>query len=53
MRYLGGAPLEPPLVEDPGIILFLFFPSALAMLFISLSRSMVVLANLLYDRLVN
>jgi hypothetical protein len=28
MWYLGGAPLEPPLAEDPGIILFLFFSSA-------------------------
>jgi hypothetical protein len=25
MRYLGGAPLELPLLAVPGIILFLFF----------------------------
>jgi hypothetical protein len=31
-RYLGGAPIEPPLAEDPGIILF--FSSASAMAFI-------------------
>jgi hypothetical protein len=37
MRYLGGAPLEPPLAEDARIILFLFFSSASAMAFISLS----------------
>jgi hypothetical protein len=37
MRYLGGAPLELPLIEDPGIILFLFFSSASAMAFIILS----------------
>jgi hypothetical protein len=23
MRYIGGAPLEPPLVDDPDIIIFL------------------------------
>jgi hypothetical protein len=37
MRYLGGAPLEPPLAEDAGIILFLFFSAASATTFISLS----------------
>jgi hypothetical protein len=37
MQYIGGAPLEPPLVEDLGIILFLFFSSASAMTFIVLS----------------
>jgi hypothetical protein len=51
MRYLGGAPLELPLPVDPGIILFLFFSSALATAFIILSWSMAALANLLYDKL--
>jgi hypothetical protein len=37
MWYLGGALLEPPLAEDASIILFLFFSSASAMAFISLS----------------
>jgi hypothetical protein len=37
MRYLGGASLEPPLAEDPGIILFLFFSSTSATAFIVLS----------------
>jgi hypothetical protein len=37
MQYFGGAPLEPQLAEDTGIILFLFFSSASAMTFISLS----------------
>jgi hypothetical protein len=45
MQYIGGAPLEPPLVEDLGIILFLFFSSASAMTFIVLSWSMASLAN--------
>jgi hypothetical protein len=35
MRYLGGAPLEPPLIEDPSIILFLFFFSASAFIVLS------------------
>jgi hypothetical protein len=37
MQYLGGAPLEPLLAEDPGIVLFLFFSSASEMAFIVLS----------------
>jgi hypothetical protein len=37
MRYIGGEPLEPPLIEDAGIFLFLFFSSASATAFISLS----------------
>jgi hypothetical protein len=37
MRYLGGELLEPPLAEDVGIILFLFFSSPSAMAFIILS----------------
>jgi hypothetical protein len=37
MRYLGGAPLEPPPTEDLDIIIFLFFSSASAMTFIILS----------------
>jgi hypothetical protein len=37
MQYLGGVPLEPPLAEDVGIILFLFFSLASATAFISLS----------------
>jgi hypothetical protein len=45
MRYLGGAPLEPPLAEDAGIVLFLFFSMASAMAFISLSSSMKALTN--------
>jgi hypothetical protein len=53
MRYLGGAPLEPPLTEDLGIIVFHFFSSASAMAFINLSWSMAALANSLYDKLVN
>jgi hypothetical protein len=53
MRYLGGALLELPLPVDPGIILFLFFLSALTTAFIILSWSMATLASSLYDRLVN
>jgi hypothetical protein len=53
MRYLGDAPLEPPLTEDPGIIVFHFFPSASATAFINLCWSMAALANSLYDKLVN
>jgi hypothetical protein len=45
MQYFGGAPLEPQLAEDTGIILFLFFSSASAMTFISLSWSMAALTN--------
>jgi hypothetical protein len=37
MWYLGGAPLKPPLTEDLGIILFLFFSSTTTMAFINLS----------------
>jgi hypothetical protein len=37
IQYFGGAPLEPQLADDLGIILFLFFSSASAMAFISLS----------------
>jgi hypothetical protein len=37
MWYLGGAPLEPPLTEDPDIILVLFFFSASTTVFIVLS----------------
>jgi hypothetical protein len=37
MRYLGGAPLEPPLTEDTSIILFLFFSIDSTMAFIILS----------------
>jgi hypothetical protein len=51
MRYFGGAPLELPLLEDPGIILFLFFSSSSAMAFIILYWSMAALANSLYDKL--
>jgi hypothetical protein len=51
MKYLGGAPLELPLPADPGIIIFLFFSSAIAMAFIILSWSMVALANSLYHKL--
>jgi hypothetical protein len=51
MWYFGGAPLELLLPADPGIILFLFFPSASATTFIILSWSMAALANLLYDKL--
>jgi hypothetical protein len=47
MWYFGGAPLELPLLADPGIILFLFFSSASAMAFIILSWSMAALANTL------
>jgi hypothetical protein len=43
MQYLEGAPLEPPLADDPSIILFHFFSSASAM---------VALAISLYERLV-
>jgi hypothetical protein len=53
MWYLGGAPQEPALTEDLGIILFLFFSSTSAMAFINLSWSMAALANSLYDKLVN
>jgi hypothetical protein len=51
MRYFGGAPLELPLLADPGIIIFLFFSSASATAFIILSWSMAALANSLYDKL--
>jgi hypothetical protein len=37
MWYLGGAPLDPPLLEDLGIILFLFFSIASITAFIVLS----------------
>jgi hypothetical protein len=37
MRYLGGAPLDPPLPEDLGMILFLVFSMDLVMAFIVLS----------------
>jgi hypothetical protein len=50
MRYFGGAPLELPLPVDSGIILFLFFSLASAMVFIILSWSMAALANSLYDK---
>jgi hypothetical protein len=53
MRYLVGALLELPLSADVGIILILFFSSALAMAFINLSWSMAALTNSLYDRLEN
>jgi hypothetical protein len=53
MRYLGGSSLEPPLADDPGIILFLFFPFASATAFLSLSWLMAALTNSLNDRLVN
>jgi hypothetical protein len=53
MWYLGGALLELPLPADPGIILFLFFSSALATTFIILSWLMAALTNSLYDRLAN
>jgi hypothetical protein len=46
MQYLGGAPLELPLLADAGIILFLILSSASTMAFI-------ILANLLYDKLAN
>jgi hypothetical protein len=46
MQYLGGAPLESPLVDDACIILFLFFSLTSVMAFISLSWSMAALANL-------
>jgi hypothetical protein len=49
MRYFRGAPLELPLLADPGIILF--FSLASAMDFIILSWSMAALANSLYDKL--
>jgi hypothetical protein len=45
MRYLGGAPLRPPLIKDPDIILFLFFSSASVTAFIILSSSMAALAK--------
>jgi hypothetical protein len=51
MRYFAGAPLELPLLADPGIILFLFFSSASTTAFIILSRSMASLANSLYNKL--
>jgi hypothetical protein len=51
MQYFGGAPLELPLPEDPGVILFLFFSSASAAAFIILSWSMAALTNSLYDKL--
>jgi hypothetical protein len=35
--YFKGAPLDPPLLEDLGMILFLFFSSASATAFIVLS----------------
>jgi predicted neutral ceramidase superfamily lipid hydrolase len=53
MRYLGGAPLDQPLPEDPGMIFFLFFSLSLAQAFIDPSLLMAVLASLLYDRLGN
>jgi hypothetical protein len=53
MRYLGGAPLQLPLLADPGIILFLFLPSASATTFIILYWSVATLANSLYDKLAN
>jgi hypothetical protein len=37
MRYFEGAPLEPPLAEVAGIILFLFFSLASVTAFINLS----------------
>jgi hypothetical protein len=51
MQYFEGAPLELPLLADPGIILFLFFSLSSAMTFIILSWSMATLANSLYDKL--
>jgi hypothetical protein len=51
MRYFGGAPLELPLLEDPGIILFLFFSSSSATALINLYWSMAALTNSLYDKL--
>jgi hypothetical protein len=49
MRYFRGAPLELPLLADPGIILFFLLASAMD--FIILSWSMAALANSLYDKL--
>jgi hypothetical protein len=53
MRYLGGAPLELPVLADLGIILFLFFSLTSTTAFVILSWSMATLANSLYDKLAN
>jgi hypothetical protein len=45
MRYLEGALPNPPLPEDAGMILFLFFSSATAMAYIVLSWSMAALTK--------
>jgi hypothetical protein len=45
MRYLEGALPDPPLPEDAGMILFLFFSSATAMAYIVLSWSMAALTK--------
>jgi hypothetical protein len=51
MRYFRGAPQELSLQVDLGIILFLFFSSAIAIAFIILSWSMAALTNSLYVKL--
>jgi hypothetical protein len=47
MWYFRGAPPDPPIPEDPGMILFLFFSLASATAFIILSWSMVALAKVI------
>jgi hypothetical protein len=45
IQYFEGPPLDPPFLQDPGMILFLFFSSVSAHAFIVLSWSMVALAK--------
>jgi hypothetical protein len=53
MWYFRGALPNPPLSEDLGMILFLFFSSASAQAFNDPSLLMVALASSLYDMLGN